>query len=994
MAEQTPQEFIREEARRLGVPEALALGVADQESSFNPLAEGQEFELAPGQKSRAYGMYQVIPETAVQYGADPRDPMKSVRDPVENVRIGLRYLKALHDQYGGNLDQVLKTYGGVRTDPSYIPSATAKILQWQRQLDHEQGTGAAGPGASSLALGLTKATGIRPPTWAEQHPWLNAAVQSFDPNEREGRQNYAGWIGGTAGMFLGGPAGSVAGAGLAGALENALIEETGAGDVIARILPGEVNAPPPPPGSTALGRTLESGAWQAGGDLFGQGIAQGAKNVGKRFIQSQVAKDAFRYFAEQKGLAVEKLKNAVEALTEKAAQQTVVRNQAGRQAVADAAAAAEAARVAGGQTVKDVARQGAADVLSARETKSRVLAQARDAAARGIRSARTRAAELLKRNQAQGAAGVAEQAADYAAGMPPRPPFIDAGQAVIDVVEGPAREAYSALGRAVDEAAEQLPDTDITQLYEEAKRIARKQLLGPEHTFPREVPTPGGPPTPPTAPAVSPILDAAGRPQPAAAAAAAPAVDAAVAAVDDDLSQIVAQLTEEERKQLMANPAMHVIGRILNAAKTGLVKPGRDVHLWKSQLQQAIRGTYDAVQRSQAENITMKVAKELRRALAGNEAYDAATAAYEAASPAFTEHVASTIRSVARDSPEAIVDLLNPDRPSHARTLVSLLTEYAEKGGGKEGAAAGRAALQQVRDAYLHKHVFEGGIEGLSERLAGLRARPEFTDALFGGEYKEVFDNLDAIVKAYNDKVVEAASLQTAATMQGKYGVETAADASRAEVEAARQRAEAALQGTRVSAKAARDKAAAEAAERTRQVVAQGKGKVEVARRGKEAERLATAKELREARRAVQTRKAGLGNTPEEIAEREFAESSLGGKNLRRPEQVAADLMHATLTSMGNVWGGLSRARLLIGAKDADIIKYAAHSSARTQAVVAAIKAAKFPGVAATIGAGVKPLRTIRTERQAERRRRQAAAEEEARKRRNPSEQYLNITIR
>jgi hypothetical protein len=459
---QTPQEYLREQARIAGVPEALALGVADQESSFNPLAVGQkEVDLGNGRKTRAYGMFQILPETAVQYGADPANPQKSVQDPVQNVQIGLRYLKALHDKYGGHLDQVLAAYGGVKTDPTYVPTATAKILQWQKTLEHEQAAGgpavpgAGGAGAPekpwaeahpylsgaigalrwampSVDKGISAVQHLDP----EKHPYLNAAIQSFDPNEREARQNYGGLVGGIGGAAVGGPVGSVVGAGVGGMAENAVIEETGYGDKIARFLPGEVNGPPPPPDSTPLSRTLEAGAWQAGGDLVGQGLGLAAKGIAKRVIQSRVAKTAFDHFATVKADAIDKLKTAVENLTETAAQQTAARNQAGR-----------AATAAAQQDVRTAARAGAADVQAARAAKASTVAQAGDAADRSVRDAEARAAELFKRHQAQGAAGVAQVGADAAAGMPPRPPFVAAGQAVIDAVEGPARDAYRARPR-------------------------------------------------------------------------------------------------------------------------------------------------------------------------------------------------------------------------------------------------------------------------------------------------------------------------------------------------------------------------------------------------------------------------------------------------------------------------------------------------------------------------------------------------------------------
>lgn len=128
--------YIRLRARALGLPEQFALGVADAESAFKPEAVGDEFDLGNGQRTRAYGLFQVTPETAMRYGGDPNDPARNLQllqDPGQNVDIGLRYLKSLWDKYQGNPDLVLQAYGGVRTNPTYIPNVMARVLHYQQQ---------------------------------------------------------------------------------------------------------------------------------------------------------------------------------------------------------------------------------------------------------------------------------------------------------------------------------------------------------------------------------------------------------------------------------------------------------------------------------------------------------------------------------------------------------------------------------------------------------------------------------------------------------------------------------------------------------------------------------------------------------------------------------------------------------------------------------------------------------------------------------------------
>ena len=98
------EDLIRQEADKAGVPVPFALGVAEQESSFNPGALGPR--LKDGRQ--AVGVFQLLPETAKNYGVDPADP-------VQNVQGGVRYLRELFDRHQGNRDAILKEYGGLKT---------------------------------------------------------------------------------------------------------------------------------------------------------------------------------------------------------------------------------------------------------------------------------------------------------------------------------------------------------------------------------------------------------------------------------------------------------------------------------------------------------------------------------------------------------------------------------------------------------------------------------------------------------------------------------------------------------------------------------------------------------------------------------------------------------------------------------------------------------------------------------------------------------------
>jgi hypothetical protein len=148
------QDLIRQEATKQGVPPELALSVAEQESGFNPTSIGPEISHGTG-KTRAIGTFQLLPETAKSLGVDPNDP-------VQNVSGGVKYLRQLLDQHQGDLSKVLATYGGVRTNQTYVPEVMARMSKFS-------GSSAAPPpkqstSASSIAPSSTPSSTTRPPS--------------------------------------------------------------------------------------------------------------------------------------------------------------------------------------------------------------------------------------------------------------------------------------------------------------------------------------------------------------------------------------------------------------------------------------------------------------------------------------------------------------------------------------------------------------------------------------------------------------------------------------------------------------------------------------------------------------------------------------------------------------------------------------------------------------------------------------------------------------
>jgi soluble lytic murein transglycosylase len=77
----------------------LVLSVIKQESAFNPEAISV---------SNALGMMQLIPPTAKEL--EPEVQLMDLFDPVENIKLGARYLGQLARQYKGNIINVLAAY--------------------------------------------------------------------------------------------------------------------------------------------------------------------------------------------------------------------------------------------------------------------------------------------------------------------------------------------------------------------------------------------------------------------------------------------------------------------------------------------------------------------------------------------------------------------------------------------------------------------------------------------------------------------------------------------------------------------------------------------------------------------------------------------------------------------------------------------------------------------------------------------------------------------
>ncbi len=78
----------------------LIMAIIKAESGFNQEAIS---------KAGAVGLMQIMPNTA-QWLNTKNSEARDIANPVDNIVLGIRYLKYLYELYNGDLDQILRAY--------------------------------------------------------------------------------------------------------------------------------------------------------------------------------------------------------------------------------------------------------------------------------------------------------------------------------------------------------------------------------------------------------------------------------------------------------------------------------------------------------------------------------------------------------------------------------------------------------------------------------------------------------------------------------------------------------------------------------------------------------------------------------------------------------------------------------------------------------------------------------------------------------------------
>ena len=124
-------QIIYREAKNNNLPPELVAAVVRQESKFVPTARSHR---------GAQGLMQLVPKTGRWMGAS------NLMNPAENVKAGAKYLRYLHDRFGGDSKKVIAAYnageGNVRRFGGVPPfretrNYVSNVMNFKRELDDQ-----------------------------------------------------------------------------------------------------------------------------------------------------------------------------------------------------------------------------------------------------------------------------------------------------------------------------------------------------------------------------------------------------------------------------------------------------------------------------------------------------------------------------------------------------------------------------------------------------------------------------------------------------------------------------------------------------------------------------------------------------------------------------------------------------------------------------------------------------------------------------------------
>jgi soluble lytic murein transglycosylase-like protein len=116
------QQQIATAATQAGVPSALALAIAQQESSFDPNAVNS----SNNNGTSDYGIFQINSSNLPALGLSP----SSVMDPTTNINAGVSMLAQLQSQYGDDTPSIVAAYnaGPGAVNSGNIPASTQSYV--------------------------------------------------------------------------------------------------------------------------------------------------------------------------------------------------------------------------------------------------------------------------------------------------------------------------------------------------------------------------------------------------------------------------------------------------------------------------------------------------------------------------------------------------------------------------------------------------------------------------------------------------------------------------------------------------------------------------------------------------------------------------------------------------------------------------------------------------------------------------------------------------